>query len=179
MLRIIGALGLVAALAMALYLTHRRPPNVPADDHGAATAASTDAPRASGPAHLSEAEILANCHPHLAPNNSTSVPNIDVSARPNPAAVRLNVRFWVDGNGFVTKAFYLGRTVYSTEEAEDAVHYTKGLTFTVPNTAECRVRQMELIGNFAEALGQTGEWSTVFEMHPRFSYVGGYMRESR
>ncbi len=79
----------------------------------------------------------------------------------------------------VIASHYLGRTVYSTEEAEDAVHYTKGLTFTVPNTAECRVRQMELIGNFAEALGQTGEWSTVFEMHPRFSYVGGYMRESR
>ncbi len=67
----------------------------------------------------------------------------------------------------------IGANVYSVEDREDALHYIKGLTFTVPNTTECRARQMELVGNFFETRGATGDWSTVVEMHPRFSFEGG------
>lgn len=50
------------------------------------------------------------CHPQLS-LISTSVPNIDVSNGRNPAAVRLKVRFWVNGDGFVTHVFVTGANV--------------------------------------------------------------------
>ena len=59
------------------------------------------------------------------------------------------------------------------------MHYIKDLTFSVPNTPECRARQMELIGNFVEALGSTGEWTTLTELHPRYSIVGTRVVQNR
>lgn len=38
----------------------------------------------------------------------------------------------------------------------------------VPNTGECRVPQMEMIGNFLESRDSGGGWTTVFEV-PRYS----------
>jgi hypothetical protein len=139
MLRItVSALTIIAVLALLLHLSHRKPPETPKDDSAVAAIASTT----PGPLPVearspgSEGEILANCHPHLGPNPG-SVPNIDVSEKPNPAAARLKVRLWVNGDGFVTQAFLAGANAYTAEEQEDALHYTKGLTFSVPNTAEC------------------------------------------
>jgi hypothetical protein len=171
---IVFALGLVALVAMLAYLNHHgNPPGGSADKSGAADSASTEAapPKAEVSPPTSETQILAECHPHLSPN-TTSVPNIDVSERRNPAGVRLKVRFWVNGDGFVTQAFSTGASVYTAWEQEDALHYIKGLTFSVLNTADCRARRMELIGNFFETRGSAGDWATAVELHPLYSLEG-------
>ena len=124
-----------------------------------------------------EGRILADCHPHLA--GSSSVPNFDVGQRPNPAAANLKVRFWVNGDGFVTQAFMTGGNVISADDREEALHYVKGLTFSVPNTAECRARQIELIGNFFESRSSMGEWATLFEVHPRYTFDGNHVVQYR
>jgi hypothetical protein len=174
-------LALVAMIGLVVQLTHRRaPPDTVAENDSVAIdrSAAPGSAEAATPSRTNESEVLANCHPHLN-SNAGSVPNVDVSAVPNPVAVRLKVRFWVNGNGFVTQAFVVGAHVYSVEDREDALHYIKGLTFTVPNTAECRTRQMELIGNFIEMRGAAGDWSTVVEMRPRYSFEGGRLVQSR
>jgi hypothetical protein len=175
------ALALLALIGVALQVSHHRRQSpgfaesqTAADARSAALDPSEDTPSK----HISEAEILAKCHPHLGPN-ATMVPNINVSATANPLAVNLKVRFWVNGNGFVTQAFVIGGNVYSVEDREDALHYIRGLTFTVPNTAECRSRQMELIGNFMEARGAGGDWSTTVDLHPRYSWGDGRVIQSR
>jgi hypothetical protein len=174
-------LGLLALIGVALQVAHHRTPSTEAAENQTAATASPVAldPSQEGPSrHISEAEILAKCHPHLG-SNATMVPNINVSATPNPLAVSLKVRFWVNGNGFVTQAFVTGGNIYSIEDREDALHYIRGLTFTVPNSAECRSRQMELIGNFIEARGAAGDWSTTVDLRPRYSWEDGRIIQSR
>jgi hypothetical protein len=169
---VVFALGLVVLAGMLAYLFHRRnQPAEPAENNVAAEVGRDAASAPAGP-RIDERRILAECHPHLSPN-STSVPNIDVSERPNPVGVILKVRFWVDGDGFVAQAFSTGASVYTAGEQEEALHYIKGLTFSVPNTEECRARKMELIGNFFETRGSTGDWSTAVELHPRYAVEGG------
>jgi hypothetical protein len=170
------ALGFVAIVAMLVYSMHRRKSPASAENNSVEAVDSTaeGPPQPVAAPHISEARILAGCHPHLSPEH-TSVPDIDVSERPNPAGVIVKARFWVNGDGFVTQAFLAGAYVYTQEEREDALHYIKGLTFMVPNTAECRVRQMELIGSFFEARGSSGDWATVFAVHPRYTLDGTHV----
>jgi hypothetical protein len=172
---------LFVVVAMLVRLArHRNPPPVRVDTHtvAAAASASPDEPAAAADSESTETQILAACEPHLGPN-SALVPNIDVSQAPNPAALRLKVRFWVSGDGFVNQAEFVGDSVVSAEDKEAELHYTKGLSFSVPGTPECGARQIELIGNFAEQKGPTGEWSTVFNVHPRYSLVGKRVVEKR
>ena len=170
------AVAAVAAIAMLVHFFHHRnpPPTAPpaATDKPAA-AASTSVGQSSEVArpHTNENQILAACQPHLSPNTS-SVPNIDVSEKPNPPAVRLNVRFWVNGDGFVAQAFVMGANVYTPADQEAALDYIKVLTFSVPNSPECHARKMEVIGNFLESRGSNGEWETVLDLYPRYSFDG-------
>ena len=134
--------------------------------------------QAPTPPQISVNRILADCHPHLG-DVSVSVPNIDVSDRPNPSAVQMKVRFWVNGDGFVTQVFVTGAGVVAPADQETALDYVRHLTFEVPNTEECRTQRMEMIGNFLESKDSSGEWATVFEVHPRYSLDGSRVVQSR
>jgi hypothetical protein len=174
---------LVAAIAiLVLFSRHGNPlpPTAPTTtDEAAATPPTSveQSPTAAGP-RTGEGQILAACQPHLGPN-TISVPNIDVAERPNPAAVRLKVRFWVNGEGFVTQAIVTGANVYTAADQEAALDYIKILTFLVPNTPECHARKMEVIGNFLESRSSNGEWETVLDMYPRYSLDGTRVVQSR
>jgi hypothetical protein len=172
-----------ALLAMGAVLVHffrHANPTPPAASGNLAAGASisADQPPEDARLHTSESQILAGCHPHLSPLTA-SVPDIDVSERPNPAAVRLKVRFWVNGDGFVTQAFVAGANVYTPADQEAALDYIKVLTFLVPNTPECHARKMEVIGNFLESRSSNGEWETVLDLYPRYSFDGTRLVQSR
>jgi hypothetical protein len=111
----VSAVALVAAIAIVVHFFRHGNPSPPAvpSATGNAAAPSTSVDQRSGVVrpYTSESQILAACQPHLG-TNTGSVPNIDVSEMPNPAAVRLNVRFWVNGDGFVTQAFVTGRQAH-------------------------------------------------------------------
>jgi len=175
-------LAILVAVAMLTYLVHRRHVRLEsAEDSSVASALSEIAgpPEPAGRPHTNENQILASCHPHLNASPE-SVPNIDVTeGHYNAAGIQLKVRFWVNGNGFVTQAFNTGASVYTAEQTQDALHYVKLLTFSVPNTPECKVRLLELIGNFFEARDSSGEWVTLFEMHPRYSFDGTHVVQTR
>jgi hypothetical protein len=177
------AVTLVATIAILVHFSRHKnppPPAAPAatDNIAAPPSTSVDQPPGAARPHASENQILAACQPHLS-TNTTSVPNIDVSEMPNPAAVRLKVRFWVNGDGFVTLAFITGAHVYTPADQEAALDYIKILTFLVPNTPECHSRKMEVIGNFLESRSSNGEWETVLELYPRYFFEGTRVVQSR
>jgi hypothetical protein len=174
-LGVVIAVAIIVLLAVLIHFSHRNRA-LPAQQESVA-ASPAEPPQDVAVQQLSEGRILADCHPHLTGNSS--VPNFDVSERPNPAAATLKVRFWVNGDGFVTQAIVTGANVVSADDREEALHYVKGLTFSVPNTVECRARQIELIGNFLESRGSTGEWTTLFAVHPRFTFDGNHVQQNR
>jgi hypothetical protein len=175
------ALGVVALVGLFVWLSR---PSTPRSASDPATPAGMATPAATPPVdhrpapRTSEQMILAECHPNLSPN-TPSVPRFDVSRFPRPSAVSLKVRFWVNGDGFVTKAFMVGGSVNDIQDQEEALHYLKGLTFQVPNTDQCRTREIEIIGEFRESPDTSGEWTTVLEIHPRYASVEGRVLESR
>jgi hypothetical protein len=157
------------------------PPERSASD--SATPAAMATPASALPAdrraapRTSEHMILAECHPDLSPNTA-SAPKFDVSRFPKPSAVSLKVRFWVNGDGFVTRAFMVGGSIDDPQNQEEALHYIKSLTFQVPNNDQCRTREIEIIGEFRESADAAGEWATVLEIHPRYASVEGRVLES-
>jgi hypothetical protein len=40
----------------------------------------------------------------------------------------------------------------------------------VPKTAECRIREMELIGDYFEMRNAAGQWATYVRLYPRLSF---------
>jgi hypothetical protein len=170
------ALGVVAVIGLFVWLSRPSGPRAAAEA-AAASAASPAADEASAPqSRPNERMILAACHPELSPN-TPSVPRFDVSQARTPWAISLKVRFWVNGDGFVTKAFALGGNAGNTLDAEAALQYTKSLTFQVPNDDECRTREIEIFGEFKESADAGGEWQTVLEIHPRYAMENGNVVE--
>jgi hypothetical protein len=169
------ALGVVALVGFFIWLSRPSAPRAASDPTTAAAALPAD--RHAAP-HTSEQMILAACHPDLSPNTA-SVPRFDVSRFPRPSAVSLKVRFWVNSDGFVTKAFMAGGSINDAQDQEEALHYVKGLIFQVPNTDQCRTREIEIIGEFRESADAAGEWATVLEIHPRYVSLEGRVVESR
>src|SRR5271154_4446812 len=100
-----------------------------------------------GPSVAEEDAQRARCHPHLIPI-SAAMPQIDVSQMADPSIGHIKVHFWVSGAGLVTREVLTATTYATAAERQAELDFTKGLTFTVPNTAECRVREMELIGDY-------------------------------
>jgi hypothetical protein len=112
---------------------------------------------------------LARCHPHLI-QRSTAMPQVDVSQMADPGLGHIKVHFWVNGAGLVTREVLTAATYATDAERQAELNFTKDLTFTVPNTAESRVRQMELVGDFFEMKGSTGQWDTFVRLYPRLSF---------
>jgi hypothetical protein len=157
---------------LARYVHHRHSPGVSLQEEPPSAVPATEALHAASvPSPRGRAEILAGCQPHLR-EGSTIVPNIEVTDRYNMAAVKLKVRFWVNGDGFVTRAFVAGFTVATAADQEAELDFVQHLTFTVPGTQECRARPLEMIGNFSESRESGGDWATVLEVHPLYAFEG-------
>jgi len=174
------AIGIAGLAVLLVRWSHHRNAagDAPALDQSSPPAAASQPPQPARPTQVSAIRILAGCQPHLS-QNSESVPNFDVDSRPNPAALQLKVRFWVNGDGFVIHPFMMGANAVRAPDQEAALDYVRHLTFSVPNTEECRVREMEMFGTFLEARESLGEWSTVFEVHPRYSMSGDQVVQNR
>jgi hypothetical protein len=169
------ALGCVALIAFGYSKSQRNAQGAAADDPAqklSETAMVQTQEQPSSNEHM----ILGLCHPEPSPNNS-SPPNFDVSNSPKPFALSLKVRFWVNGNGFVTRAYAVRGNFNDAENQEAAVHYIKGLIFQVPATDECQAREMELNGEFHESSDGGGQWTTTLEMHPRYIAQNGRVVE--
>ena len=167
------AIGIAIAVGLLVrYVHHRHSPGDSAQVEPTSAVSASEAPRpAPAPGHRGTAEILADCRPQLR-EGSTVVPNIETTDKYNMAAIKLKVRFWVNGNGFVTNAFVAGFTVATSADQEAELDFVQHLTFTVPDTQECRTRRLEMIGNFSESRESGGEWATVFEVHPLYAFEG-------
>ena len=171
------AIGGLVAIDLFVHLFHHERA-APHTDTAVVNLSTTVTPAPAEPPQTNESAILAACHPHLRPN-AGSVPNINVSDVPNPAAARFKVRFWVDGDGFVTQAVAIGTTTYSAADQEAALDYLKIVTFLVPNTPECHARKMEMNGLFLESRSSIGEWETILDLYPRYSFDNNRLVQRR
>jgi hypothetical protein len=148
-------------------LSQRADPGVPAP---------TGAPTPEIPVNQSatiaaneEDSQLARCHPHLLPGGG-AMPQIDVSQMADPSIGHLKVHFWVNGAGMVTREVLAASNYALPAEQEAELAFTKSLTFSVPQTSECRLREVELIGDFFEMKGSSGKWATFVKLYPRLSF---------
>jgi|ERR1700733_1511075 len=124
---------------------------------------------APAPADNDEDAQLARCHPHLLPGGG-AMPQIDVSRMADPGIGHLKVHFWVNGAGIVTREVVTASNYALPAEQEAELTYTKSLTFSVPQTTECRLREMELIGDYFEMKSNSGRWATFVRLYPRLSF---------
>jgi hypothetical protein len=166
---------------MLIHWTHHRRSLTDANavDH---TQKPEDAPATSTPPKMSplsphltvvnSQQLQAECHPHLGPNTD-SVPNLDVSRAYNPSGLRMKVRFWVDGDGFTTSPFIVSVGAVSPDDQTAALDFVRHLIFSVPNTPQCHERKMEMIGTFIESMDAGGQWTTLFDVHPRYYIENG------
>jgi len=167
------AIGIAVIVGLfARYVHHRHSPDVSLQNEAPSAVSAPEAPRpAPALAPRGRAEILAGCEPHLR-EGSTVVPKIEVTDKYVMAAIQLKVRFWVNGDGFVTRAFVTGFTVATAADQEAELDFVQHLTFTVPGIQECQTRPLEMIANFSESRESGGEWATVLEVHPLYAFEG-------
>ena len=98
------------------------------------------------------------------------MPQIDATTVANPNLGHIKVHFWVDGAGTVTRELVTQGTLGTPAEQQAEAAYAKGLSFSLPNTPECRTREVEVIGDFFEQRDRTGQWATYLRLYPRFSF---------
>lgn len=185
-----GAVYALASMALIAFLVHLRHPRapLPAADAAAAVAPSdraenaTQNDRAAGaaspsqvagavvPPHVNSIEILARCQPEL--KETPFVPTFEVGEKYNRVAVQLKVRFVVDKNGFAMNPYVSGGSVVTPEDQEAAIDYVRHLTFEAPTAEECQTIKMQMVGNFHMSKSSTGDWITVFDAHPVYSFNG-------
>jgi len=72
--------------------------------------------------------------------------------------------------GIVTREVLTGSTYGTAAEQQAEMAYTKGLTFSLPNTVECRIREVGLVGDYFEMKGSSGSWATFVKLYPRLSF---------
>jgi hypothetical protein len=137
-----------------------------------ATAASKMSPLTPRLTVVNTQTMQAECHPHLSANTD-SVPNFDVSQAFNPSAIRMKVRFWVNGDGFTTNQFVENANSILPGDQTAAMDFVRHLTFGIPNTPQCHERRMEMIGTFIESMDAAGQWATLFDVHPRYYVENG------
>jgi hypothetical protein len=115
-----------------------------------------------------EEQILATCHPHLV--HAPSMPQIDVANVPAPNLGHIKMHFWVNGSGAVTRETVTAATLGTPAEQQAEVAFANQLTFALPNTRECRSREVEVIGDFFEQRAPSGQWSTYVRLYPRLTF---------
>lgn len=124
---------------------------------------------AAEPVSDEEEQVLATCHPHLL-RTPASMPQIDVANVSEPNLGHVKFHFWVNGAGIVTREILTEATLGTSAEREAEAAYAKELTFSLPNTKECRSREVEVIGDFFEQRERSGRWATYVRLYPHLSF---------
>jgi len=168
------ALGSMALIAFLVHMRHLRASRAAADVAAIVAPSGAASPSqvtgAVAPPHVNSTEILARCQPEL--KETPFVPTFEVGEKYNRVAVQLKVRFVVDKNGFAMNPYVSGGTVVSPEDQEAAIDYIRHLTFEAPTAEECQTVKMQMVGNFHMSKSSSGDWITVFDAHPVYSFNG-------
>jgi hypothetical protein len=176
-----GAIYALSAVALVAWFMHMRHPGVvnlpasPVGNDGPSPAASPSAatPRVALPRANSH-EVQARCQPEI--NETPPVPTFEIDdARYNRVAVQLKVRFVVDNNGFASNAYVAGATVVTPQDQEAALDYVRHLTFRTPAADECQSLKIQMVGTFHMSKDSTGDWMTVFDVHPVYYFNGNQL----
>jgi hypothetical protein len=123
-----------------------------------------------------EREILASCHPHLL-SSPASVPQLDVANTPAPNLAHMTMHFWVNNTGVVTREGGFSGNLGNIGEREAAAGYVRQLTFLLPQTPQCKAREVELVADFGERRSGEG-WDTLVRLSPRYDVARtGELRE--
>jgi hypothetical protein len=163
------ALGTVALIAFFVRMHH--PPAAPAENaRPAVTVSPSPVTKAVASPHVNSLERAARCQPEL--KEAPSVPTFEVDERYNRVAVQLKVRFVVDNNGFVMNAYVSGGSVVTPVDQEAAIDYVRHLTFVAPTAEECQTLKMQMVGDFHMSKNSSGDWMTIFDAHPVYSFNG-------
>jgi hypothetical protein len=152
---------------------HRENPPSPSGqaDRPVSGGSTAPTPHTAAPAHVSSLAILARCQPELK-QSPAFVPTFEIDERYNRAAVQLKVRFVVDGDGFVMNVYLVGANVVGPADQEAALDYVRHLTFDAPDGEECKAIKMQMVGTFHMAKDSSDDWTTVFDVHPVYSFNG-------
>jgi hypothetical protein len=165
------ALGAVVLIALLVRMLHSSAPRAAAENERSAVAASpSPVTKPLVPPHVNSLERLARCQPEI--KDTPSVPTFEVGQNYNRVAVQLKARFLVDNNGFVMNPYVSGGTVVTPEDQEAAIDYVRHLTFETPTAEECQTVKMQMVGNFHTSKDSSGDWMTVFDAHPVYSFSG-------
>jgi hypothetical protein len=167
----------LCAVALIAFLVRMRHPSTPhaaslGDDRPPVTVSPSPTPvaKTAAPPHVNSLEILARCQPEL--KETPSVPTFQIGENYNRAAVQLRVRFMVDYNGFVLNTYVSSASVVTPADQEAALDYVRHLSFETPTAEECQTIKMQMVGNFHMSKDSGGDWTTVFEVHPVYSFSG-------
>jgi hypothetical protein len=117
----------------------------------------------------SDEETLAACHPHLA-GGPHVMPQIDVAGLPQPNLGHIKLHLWVNGAGVVVRDMITESSIGTPAEQQAEIQYAKQLTFSLPNTRECRSREVEILGDVFEARQANGAWATYVRLYPRLYF---------
>jgi hypothetical protein len=115
---------------------------------------------------------LAACHPHLV-HAPDIVPQVDTTNVPLPGRLHMKIHLWVNGGGLVVRSQLVTADLGTEVEQQAAVGYMRGLHFEVPESLDCRSREIELIGDVFEAPTSSGDWVTLVRVYPRLSIDAG------
>ena len=64
------------------------------------------------------------------------------------------------------------RQVVSSTDQEAALEYVRHLSFEAPTEEECQTIKMQMVAKFHMALDSSGDWTTIFDVHPVYSFNG-------
>jgi hypothetical protein len=163
------ALGVVAVITSLLRMCESNPPRSAKEGPPAAPAPSPMS-KPVAPPRINSLELMARCQPEL--KETPPAPTFEVDDRYNRVAVQMKVRFLVDTNGFVTNPYVSGASVVTPADQEAALDYVRHLTFETPSAEECQAVKMQMVGNFHMSKDSSGDWTTIFDAHPVYSFSG-------
>lgn len=168
---VVYALGAAALIAFLVRMRHPSVPRAATGNEGSAAAVSpSPVAKPAVASHINSLEVLARCQPEL--KDTPSVPTFEVGENYNRAGVQLKLRFVVDNNGFVMNAYVTGASVVTPADQEAALDYVRHLSFQAPTAEECQTIKMQMVGSFHMTKDSGGDWITMFDVHPVYSFSG-------
>jgi hypothetical protein len=165
-----AAVGCIAILALLAGCSRQQSSPGASNDRPSVAVSPSPITKPAVPPHRNSVEMLAHCQPEL--GETPSAPTFEVGEKYNRVAVQLKVRFVVDGNGFVVNPYVSGGTVVTPADQEAAIDYVRHLTFETPTAEECQTVKMQMVGNFHMSKDSSGDWITIFDAHPVYSFSG-------
>ena len=167
-----GAVYALGAVALMAFFVRMRHPSAPREnDRPSVAVPPSPVGKPVVPPHGDSAEMRARCQPEL--KETPSVPTFEVGENYNRVAVQLKVRFLVDNNSFVMNSYVFCSSVVTPVDQEAALDYVRHLSFETPTAEECQTIKMQMVGNFHMSKNSSGEWTTIFDVHPVYSFNGG------